>query len=100
MIEVVFEEVVFGQVSDIGKLHVWDVGGLEDADIHLGYCVCGVYRRNWGYKDVFLGSAGRAERLAMVGDRSMVGLWGASGLCGGGVFFGLAVAECLGSWVD
>lgn len=35
MVEVVFKEVVFGQVGDVGLLDVGDVGGVEDADVHF-----------------------------------------------------------------
>lgn len=34
MVEVVFAEVVFGQVGDVGGLDVRDVGGAEEADVH------------------------------------------------------------------
>jgi len=34
VVEVVFQEVVLRQVGDVGGLHVRDVGGEEDADVH------------------------------------------------------------------
>lgn len=34
VVEVVLEEVVLRQVGDVGGLHVRDVGGEEDADVH------------------------------------------------------------------
>ena len=38
MVEVVFEEVVFGEVGDVGGLDVRDVGGSEHSDVHLVKC--------------------------------------------------------------
>lgn len=38
VVEVVFHKVVLGQVGDVGVLHVRDVRGVEEADVHgLGY---------------------------------------------------------------
>lgn len=34
VVEVVFHKVVFGEVGDVGVLHVGDVGGVEEADVH------------------------------------------------------------------
>ncbi len=34
VVEVVLQEVVLRQVGDVGGLHVGDVGGEEDADVH------------------------------------------------------------------
>ena len=34
VVEIVFAEVVFGQVRYVGGLHVGDVGGVEDTDVH------------------------------------------------------------------
>lgn len=34
VVQVVFAEVVFGQVGDVGGLYVRDVGGVEEADVH------------------------------------------------------------------
>lgn len=34
MVEVVFQEVVFGEIGDVGGLDVRDIGGKEDADVH------------------------------------------------------------------
>lgn len=36
VVEVVFAEIVFGQVGYVGGLHMRDVGGVEDADVHCG----------------------------------------------------------------
>lgn len=36
MVEVVLEEVVFGEVLEVGVLDEREVGGFEDSDIH-GY---------------------------------------------------------------
>lgn len=41
VVEVVFEEVVFGEVGDVGELDVGEVGGLELADIHRWLCGAG-----------------------------------------------------------
>lgn len=38
VVEVVFHKVVLGQVGDVGVLHVRDIRGVEEADVHgLGY---------------------------------------------------------------
>lgn len=34
VVQVVFAEVVFRQVRDVRRLHVRDVGGVEEADVH------------------------------------------------------------------
>lgn len=34
VVEVVFHEVVFGEVGDVGGLDVREVGGVEQADVH------------------------------------------------------------------
>lgn len=58
VVEVVFEEVVFGQVGNIGKLHMWDVGGLKDANIHLEFRVCRICWSDWwGWWGVDLGAS-------------------------------------------
>ena len=44
MVEVVFQEVVLGEVGDVGGLDVGDVGGEEDADVHC----CGWRGKGWG----------------------------------------------------
>ncbi len=36
MVEVVFAEIVFGEIGYVGGLDVGDVGGAEDADVHFG----------------------------------------------------------------
>ena len=36
MVEVVFQEVVFGQVCYVAGLHGGEVGGAEEADVHFG----------------------------------------------------------------
>lgn len=36
MVEVVFEEVIFGEVGYVGGLDVGDVGRSEHSDVHLG----------------------------------------------------------------
>lgn len=46
VVEVVFHKVVFGQVGDVGVLHVRDVGGVEEADVHG--CGLGGVRLVWG----------------------------------------------------
>lgn len=49
MVEVVLAEVVFGQIGDVGRLDMRDVGRPENADIHLGRvssgagCLRGLY---------------------------------------------------------
>lgn len=40
VVEVVFQEVVFGEIGQVGLLDVGDVGGVEGADVHCG-CVNG-----------------------------------------------------------
>lgn len=35
MVEIVFHEVIFGKIGDVGMLHSRDIAGLEQADIHL-----------------------------------------------------------------
>jgi len=40
MVEVVFAEVVFGEVRDVGLLDVRYVRGAEDSDIHVGVSQC------------------------------------------------------------
>ena len=34
VVEVVLEEVVLGEVLEVGVLDQWDVGGLKESDIH------------------------------------------------------------------
>ena len=36
MVEVIFQEVIFGEIGDIGGLDMRDIGGMEDADVHDG----------------------------------------------------------------
>lgn len=38
VVQVVLEEVVFGQVFEVGVLDEGEVGGGEDADVHCGGC--------------------------------------------------------------
>jgi hypothetical protein len=35
MVQVVFAEVVLGQIRDIRQLHVWDVVWLQHTDVHF-----------------------------------------------------------------
>ena len=47
MVEVVFQEVIFGEIGDVGGLDMRDIGGMEDADVHFGVeamCVCILFK--------------------------------------------------------
>lgn len=70
MVEVVFHEVVLGEIRDVCVLHVRDVGGVEEADVHfcdwgrgLATDVCGggggLVDWWWDWKQ--LGGGGRGE---------------------------------------
>lgn len=42
MVEIVFEEVVFGEIGDVGVLDPREIVGRERADIHGGFGKAGV----------------------------------------------------------
>lgn len=48
MVEVVFAEVVLGEVSDVCGLHVRDVGGTQKTDIHGDRLIVSMQLRSLG----------------------------------------------------
>lgn len=58
MVEVVLAEVVLGEVGDVCSLHVRDVGGVEEPDIHrelrCGRLLSGGCGGAGGVKPIFL----------------------------------------------
>ena len=34
MVEIIFQKVVFGEISDVGGLNVRDISGGEDSNVH------------------------------------------------------------------
>ncbi|CCF39668.1 hypothetical protein CH063_10438 [Colletotrichum higginsianum] len=77
VVEVVLEEVVLGQVLEVGVLYEGEVGGLEQADIHDGrVSIAGFPGRGKGFIG---GSAGRQAdarlRVAAQGSEGRVAQW-------------------------
>ncbi|KAK2729580.1 hypothetical protein CKAH01_02554 [Colletotrichum kahawae] len=86
VVEVVLEEVVLGQVLEVGVLYEGEVGGLEEADIHGGrVSLFFVSRREVRYGDVEGGSEAAEFELDFVvrGGRQLSREAGVGGVRGG-----------------
>lgn len=63
MVEVVFQEVIFGQVGEVRLLDMGDVGGVEDADVHFGALVERKTRRRGRSEDAMGRVSGGGKRM-------------------------------------